>query len=93
MAVIFTLLMGMGIAENYLAYLLVFLASSVATIIPITIGGLGLRELVFLYGARYLGLDADISVAVSLLFFLITLVSSLPGIYLHATMKSEHWAT
>ena len=91
MAVILILLMGMGIQDNYLAYLLVFLVSSVATIIPVTIGGLGLRELVFLHGAKYLGLDATVSVAVSLIFFLITLISSLPGLYLHNTIKKEHW--
>jgi uncharacterized membrane protein YbhN (UPF0104 family) len=91
MTVIFVLLLGMGVENHYLGYLLVFLASSVATIIPITIGGLGLRELVFLYGAKYLGLNPDVSVSASLLFFLITLISSLPGLYFHNTIKNDHW--
>jgi hypothetical protein len=50
-------------------------------VLPFTIGGgLGIRELVFFEGAKYFGVDQHIAVAVSLLFYLITLAASLPGI-------------
>lgn len=62
------------------AYMLLFLASSVAAAIPFTIGGAGARELVFVAGAPLLGVIREEAVAVSLLFFLITVVSSLPPI-------------
>lgn len=62
-----------------LAYLLVFLASSVAAALPLTVGGIGAREVVFLLGAQWLGLDAAVSVSLSLLFYLISAGVALPG--------------
>jgi len=60
-------------------FLLLFLASSIAAVIPFTIGGMGARELVFMSGATLLGVSGEQAVAVSLLFFLLTAVSSLCG--------------
>jgi uncharacterized membrane protein YbhN (UPF0104 family) len=72
---------AMGIETNPAQYVFIFLIAAVAGVLPLTIGGgLGIRELVFLEGAKYFGLDQHIAVAVSLLFYLITLVASLPGI-------------
>jgi glycosyltransferase 2 family protein len=62
-------------------YLCVFLISSIVATIPFTIGGIGAREITFLLGADYLGLNADSSIALSLLFFLITALVSFAGIY------------
>ncbi|MBH8559019.1 lysylphosphatidylglycerol synthase transmembrane domain-containing protein [Hymenobacter negativus] len=61
------------------AYLLVFLASSVAAALPFTVGGAGAREVVFLLGAQWLGLDAAVSVSLSLLFYLLSAAVALPG--------------
>ena len=61
------------------AYLLVFLASSVAAALPFTVGGAGAREVVFLLGAQWLGLDAAVSVSLSLLFYLLSATVALPG--------------
>jgi len=47
--------------------------------LPFTIGGVGARELVFLLGAQWLQTNKDTAVAFSLLFFLITAISSLAG--------------
>ncbi|MEJ2004045.1 MAG: lysylphosphatidylglycerol synthase transmembrane domain-containing protein [Cyclobacteriaceae bacterium] len=90
-AAVWAILQSLGISDNIPAYLLIFLLSSVATIIPITVGGLGLREMVFLYGARYFGLDPEISVSVSLLFFALTVLSSLAGLILHYFLTKEQW--
>lgn len=73
------LLVATGTAANGPAYLLVFLASSVAAALPFTVGGIGAREVVFLLGAQWLGLDAAVSVSLSLLFYLITAAVALPG--------------
>ncbi len=62
-------------------YLFVFLISSIVAAFPITIGGMGSRELTFFYGAQLLGLDISSSIAISLLFYLITAAVSLVGIY------------
>lgn len=72
--------LSVGAGLNVDFYLL-FLVSSIASAIPVTIGGLGSRELVFYYGSLYLSFNTDTYVAVSILFFTITLLLSLSGFY------------
>lgn len=76
---ILCILAALHIHQQVLAYLLLFLASSVAAIIPFTIGGAGAREIVFMAGAPLLGAVSTHAVAVSLLFFVLTILSSLAG--------------
>ncbi|WP_240507393.1 lysylphosphatidylglycerol synthase transmembrane domain-containing protein [Algoriphagus ratkowskyi] len=73
------ILMSLGVTENFLAYQLVFLLSSIVAVLPLTIGGVGARELVFVYAHTYAGIDEATAVAFSLLFFLISAVISLTG--------------
>ncbi len=76
------LLFALGVEQNTWNYLTLFMLTSVAAVIPFTIGGLGARELVTLaFGAR-LGVDTHTGVAFSLLFFLVLVVSALPGLVL-----------
>ncbi|GGF28887.1 lysylphosphatidylglycerol synthase transmembrane domain-containing protein [Echinicola rosea] len=77
------ILLALGIHEQLLAYQFVFLLSSIVAVLPLTIGGVGARELVFIFSHEYMGIDKNIAVAFSLLFFLITAVVSLAG----ATVK------
>lgn len=65
---------------NFLPYLLVFLVSSIAAALPLSVGGIGARELVFAYGTSYLATDTSIGIVVSILFFIITALSSFAGI-------------
>ena len=62
-------------------YLTLFLISSVVSVLPISIGGIGVRELTFLYGFGLIGGNTTLAVSFSLLFFLITALSSLLGIF------------
>jgi len=80
---VFLILKSLGIEENIIAYLVIFLISSIVSVIPLTIGGIGSRELTFFYGATWLGLNESTSVGVSMLFFLITALVSLFGIVYH----------
>ncbi|MEO1485975.1 MAG: lysylphosphatidylglycerol synthase transmembrane domain-containing protein [Bacteroidota bacterium] len=80
---VYFLLKSFLVNENMLEYLVVFLVSSIVSIIPLTIGGFGSREITFLYGSEWLGLDANISVGVSFLFFAITAIISLVGVVYH----------
>lgn len=66
---------------NTEAYIFLFLISSIVAALPFTIGGIGSREITFLFGAKVLGLDINLSIALSLIFYLITLVVSIAGIY------------
>ncbi len=62
-------------------YLFLFFLSSIMSAIPISLGGLGLREVTFMFGSQYLGLNEDHAVALSLIFYLISLFISLFGGY------------
>jgi hypothetical protein len=67
--------------DHITAYVFLFLVSSIVAALPITIGGIGSREITFLFGANILLLDINQSIALSLLFYVITLVVSIAGIY------------
>ncbi len=67
--------------HNSTEYILIFLLSSIVAILPFTIGGLGAREVVFLWGSTQFALNKNESVAISLLFYLITVVISLIGLF------------
>ena len=67
--------------DNISEYLFLFFFSAIATAVPITIGGFGARETVFLWGAQFLHLDYELSIALSFMFYLMSAFSSLGGIY------------
>jgi hypothetical protein len=75
------ILQSLGVTENILAYQLVFLLSSIVAVLPLTIGGVGARELVFVYAHTYAGIDEAAAVAFSLIFFLISAAVSLVGAF------------
>ncbi len=79
---VYALLWGMGADAQFVEYGAVFLLSSVATVIPITLGGLGAREMTFVLLAPYTSINPAVAVAFSLVFFLISTASSLPGIFI-----------
>jgi len=62
------------------SYLFVFLVSSIVAVLPLTIGGIGSREFTFMLGAQWLGLDLNLSISLSLIFYLITAFTSFWGI-------------
>nr|WP_321406530.1 lysylphosphatidylglycerol synthase transmembrane domain-containing protein [uncultured Carboxylicivirga sp.] len=62
-------------------YMFLFFLSTIASAIPITLGGIGAREVTFFKGAILLGINQEIAVAVSVLFYLNSLMISIPGIY------------
>src|SRR5690606_5263226 len=76
------ILHALGIHTQIMAYQFVFLLSSVVAVLPLTIGGVGARELVFIFSHDYIGIDKNTAVAFSLLFFLITALTSLTGVFL-----------
>ena len=75
------LLLALGETENHLAYLVIFLISSAVAVLPISIGGVGVRELTFLYGSQLLNVDMNVAVGISFLFYLITAMVSLGGVW------------
>ena len=78
--VVILLLYGLKIpVQLFDEYLLVFFISSIATILPLTLGGVGIRELVFIKAAEISEIEQDTAVALSVLFFGITVISALVG--------------
>lgn len=77
------ILEALSINVDLLAYLFIFLISSIVSVLPLTIGGIGSREVTFFYGATLLALDENTSISISMVFFLITALVSLFGIIYH----------
>ena len=76
----FFILQAISLHANHIDYLAIFLMSTVATILPITIGGAGAREVTFYYLLNYIQLETNAGVALSLIFFGISALSSLAGV-------------
>jgi glycosyltransferase 2 family protein len=77
---VYLIMSALGIPAHVTEYVFIFLISSVVAVLPLTIGGLGAREVVFLEGSKYFGLIQETSVVISLLFYLITLLTSAVGL-------------
>jgi len=77
---VYCLMGSIAINSNMNEYILLFLISSIVAILPFTIGGLGAREVVFLWGSEQFKLDVHQSIYISLLFYLITLIISFVGV-------------
>jgi glycosyltransferase 2 family protein len=77
----YLIMAALGIPTHVTEYIFIFLVSSVVAVLPLTIGGLGAREIVFLEGSRYFSLVQENSVIISILFYLITLFTSAWGLW------------
>lgn len=76
-------LKDLNIDSKFLEYHLLFLVSSIVSIIPLTPGGSGLRELTYKYGVQYFDIQESTGILLGTLFFVITLIVSFSGIYYH----------
>ncbi len=81
------LALSLGIDHHIVEILTLFLISSVVAILPLSIGGVGIREFVFLYGFNLITLPTEEGVAFSMLFFIITAISSFLGIFLEHKLE------
>ena len=87
------LLWSLSVHDYYLDYLTLFMISSVVAVLPFTIGGVGARELVFLYGVRYLQIEEETAVTFAILFFFVTALTSLVGLFFSDKNKVREPAT
>jgi uncharacterized membrane protein YbhN (UPF0104 family) len=65
--------------ESLPMYGMIFFAGSVIAALPVSIGGIGTRELAMATGAGYLSLSPAIAVSASLFFYITTALSALTG--------------
>ena len=75
------LLYALHFDGKFSPYLFMFLVSSLVAIFPFTVGGLGAREVVFLYGAEIFSLDPHLAVLISLLYYFVAASMSILGSY------------
>jgi glycosyltransferase 2 family protein len=71
----------MNIEINYIGLFLGIILIGLLSLIPITILGLGVREVSMVYIFELYGLGFDKAIAMSLIMFLIQLISTAPGIF------------
>jgi len=89
---IYCILLSLQLPINQTQWVFIFLVAAVVAVFPISLGGgLGTRELVFVEGAKYFHLDAQIGLVISLLFYLSTVVASIWGVYFvfHDPLQSD----
>jgi glycosyltransferase 2 family protein len=77
---VFCLMTSIHITQSQPVYIFIFLISSVVAILPFSIGGLGVREMVFLWGSYQFLLDKQECIYISILFYIITVIVSFIGI-------------
>ena len=73
------ILLSQNFEGNPSAYLFSFLLSSLATVAPVSIGGLGIREYVIVHAAAFFGLDQPLAVFTTLCFYILSTLSALTG--------------
>lgn len=74
-----SILKSFGNIGDILGYVLVFQIANIVAVIPISIGGIGIREYTYILVAEYIGLDVGIGVAASLIFYAVYSLTSLFG--------------
>lgn len=74
------ILYGLGEQRHIQEFVALLLISSIVAVIPLSVGGVGIRELTFLYGLELMGQEStEIGVLTAFIFFILTLISSLFG--------------
>ncbi len=78
---ILCVLMGQDFHGKFSPYLLSFLLSALATVVPITFGGAGAREYIFKVLSGVFNMNVGLAVFLSVSFYLISLLVALSGLY------------
>ncbi len=78
---IICVLMGQDFHGKFAPYLLSFLLSALAAVVPISFGGAGAREFIFKELSPIFHMDAGLAVFLSVSFYLTSLLVALSGLY------------
>ena len=80
---------SLGLDIDYLAFMVFSPIILFSMTLPISIGGWGIRELTALLLSLLLGLSASASISVSIIYGILNLICSLPGLYFFLQIKSK----
>ena len=75
---IFFIILSLGIENNFVEIIIVFICSSILSVF--SIGGIGIREYIFLISASFINVSPELSASVGLLFTFSASFSTLPGL-------------
>jgi uncharacterized membrane protein YbhN (UPF0104 family) len=75
------ILLSQDFHGKFSPYLFSFLVSSIATVIPLSIGGFGIREYVMTHASGVFDMNQSLAVFVTLTFSILSSIASLPGLY------------
>jgi len=79
---ILLVMIGLHHDGKFAPYLSAFLMSSMAAVIPFSVGGLGFREFIFKYVvAEMFHMNGELAVVLSLSFYVVSAIVSLLGVY------------
>ncbi len=85
--ILYALQINIGLLSEH-AFL--FFVSSIISALPVSVGGIGTRELAMATGATHFHFSATKMVSASLLFFILTAISSLVGWAISSRRKGSH---
>lgn len=80
-ASVVSLLISLGTPSGIPSYVILFLIAAIIANVPVSLGGLGPREVISMLGANHLGLEMDTAVALSLLYYFMSMLVSSGGVY------------
>jgi len=79
---VYVILLSLDMPVDQPQWIFIFLVAAVVAVFPVSLGGgLGTREVVFVEGAKYFHLNSQVALVVSLLFYLVTVIASIWGLY------------
>ncbi|MBC8307967.1 MAG: flippase-like domain-containing protein [Pelagibacterales bacterium] len=81
--------LSLGLDIDYLAFLVFTPIILFSMTLPISIGGWGIRETTALFISFLLGLSANVSISVAIIYGLLSLICSLPGLILFLSTKNR----
>ncbi|MBT7308889.1 MAG: flippase-like domain-containing protein [Gammaproteobacteria bacterium] len=88
--VVIVLSMGLGVEIAWWGILLVIPLTTLLTTIPISIAGWGVREGIVVMGLGYVGVEAEVALALSILYGLSMLLMALPGGAVWLTLRHSN---
>lgn len=87
---------SLGNGKNLIEYVVLYCAASIASLIPVSVGGLGIKESTYYYGAvlikNHTGaeVDGELGIVLSLCIFALSFIACLPGtLWLHKIGRPE----
>lgn len=89
-AVAYALCSGLGLNAAAPEYVVLFMLSCMLAMLPLSIGGIGIRELALLHGSRLLGLSEQSGIALAFAFTLLALTIPVVGACIHHFYAPEN---